>query len=463
MNRVEILRSLTDIDRLSWNLPDEFKDEWDKDYYRLLKQINDSSDSELGEISKKLEIIPKMMKIKYGNTHKLIRMIPELSELLKEIDNYKMSLASDDLEKLESKSNSIIDNYINNIKKFDFLKNPYDNLKSREGLKLTLDSLKTILENENYLSYFSNKSKTEILEDYIKISDYVKQNDSYYIEISEGIIKEYKDGISKIWTDSLSDGIDKNNLEFKLLFSGINGPILDQANNLMLRKHQNSCSLISNDFMATFTKPFSRVGFIYPKDTKIICASAYDLNSNVLLDEKLQYNNASKLMVNAEKASYIATPDALINEGKRISKTKKQDVYYASSYSEVMIDSETKPCGVCMISMGEKDLNPDYKFAKYLADSLNISFTEINVLDYKKELTKKDEEYIAYNAIISALNIAPSQHNIHYVFDIMEQYGSQILEKYIEQNQKGEYTPENFISYVSALVSDYRLGGKKGI
>ena len=114
------------------------------------------------------------------------------------------------------------------------------------------------------------------------------------------------------------------------LFSNIaGGDLIDHAFDLLYRPYQNSCSLITSNFIATYGNATGRIGFIYPSDSHLIAASAYDLGSDV-------FENG---ITHKEKATKLVTPIALEKKGIERAKEKNEDVFFSSCYNEVLTDS----------------------------------------------------------------------------------------------------------------------------
>lgn len=127
--------------------------------------------------------------------------------------------------------------------------------------------------------------------------------------------------------------------KFRVLFSNISGGSLrQQAETLINRPNQSSCSMISSDFIATYGSDTRKIGFIYPSNSEIIMASAYDLGSNVF----------GSGLVNQEKGTILATPDVIENIGKVRAKQKNEDMYSSSCYNEILVNA--KPCGILLLS-----------------------------------------------------------------------------------------------------------------
>ena len=172
------------------------------------------------------------------------------------------------------------------------------------------------------------------------------------------------------------------------MFSNINGDFNNQAQRLLDRKDQNSCSLISSEFIAIYGGIANKIGFIYPSDSHIIMASANDLGSNVF----------GTGTVNSEKGTLIATPVVLEQIGKKREKEKNEDNYSSTCYNEVLVDSN--PCGILILGYGEKDINIDYDSAIGLSHKLNLPVYQIDLTKYKKGLSENDKKYISYHSLM---------------------------------------------------------------
>ena len=174
----------------------------------------------------------------------------------------------------------------------------------------------------------------------------------------EKIETKYKELIQEILRESLFNSVDSDS--FRVLFSNISGPLREQATNLINRPNQSSCSMISSNFLATYLGQYRRIGFVYPNDSNIIMASAYDLGSNVF----------GEGIKNKEKGTSLVTPEVLERLGIERAKAKDEDLLFSSCYNEVLVTS--KPCGIMIIGFGEENINIDYEDAVRLADKLGL-------------------------------------------------------------------------------------------
>ena len=249
-------------------------DNLDKDMqyiYSIEKKINDVDESNIKLIYDKLISIIGMIRFKYGFESIIIKNNQELESLKKIIDD--ISLNSDDIINQYNYVSTIYGNYTSKIKNMNFIENKYANIQGKEGLYLAVESLKSLITNDNYRQFLNKNQINELFIDCIKLNNGI-------ISIRTLELK-YKEIIKQIWKHSISNKVNDNE-KFRVLFSNISGGSLrQQAEMLINRPTQSSCSMISSDFIATYGSDTRKIGFIYPSNSEIIMASAYDLGSNV--------------------------------------------------------------------------------------------------------------------------------------------------------------------------------------
>lgn len=331
--------------------------------------------------------------------------------------------------------------YLSNIKNLDHLN--IEKSIENEGVYLALESLKSLITNERYRHLIQGMSINDILIDYVKLL-----NNKTTLNACE---KKYAELIKQIWQKSLSNSIEE---EFKVLFSNISGgDLFEQANNLINRTNQNSCSMITSKFVGTYGSETRKIGFIYPNTSEIIMASSSDLASNVFGDG----------ITNKENGTTLITPDVLECEGIRKTQKNGEDVFNNHNYNEVLVRG--KPCGIVIIGLGEKDLNIDYENAKALSEYLNLPLYSIDLMSLKNEITDKDKMYVAFHSILTYYgisssvisNIAKTNVDLSNLYSIMEQKKDEIFNIFIQLKTSNNLSKENMNLMMSNLLSSYDI------
>lgn len=367
-------------------------------------------------------------------------------EIKKEfIDKISLSDDINNLIKYYNYIKEVYNSYLSNLTNLDFLENDFKEAHGKEGLYLALESLKSLITNAEYRALISNDQINGILVDYIKLA-----NDKTNIKVMEN---KYESIIKVIWSKSLSNAINDGNSEFKILFSNISGAdLLKQASNLINRKEQNSCSMITSNFIATYGSKTRRIGFIYPNDSEIIMASAYDLASNVF----------GLGAVNKEQGTKLATPIVLEKIGIEMAKNQNEELFFSSCYSEVLVSS--KPCGILIIGLGEKDLNSDYEDVITLSNILNLPIYELDTLNYKNELSEQDKYYISYHSILTYFNITPldisqmiRNDSINYLSKLITEKKEEISKIFLELKNSNQLNRENMIGALHQILGQIDL------
>lgn len=445
MERKDLLKLLEEFEKETWGY--EETDELFNDMqliYQLEKIIKKDVQTDINDLYQKIKLIIGIIRYKYGYESNVISNISGLNDLNEYIKSIKLSLDSDSnyLNNALDTINKQYYTFLNGLENLDFLSNNFANIQGHEGLALALDSLKSLITNKNYRKLISETDINNILIDYLRLSK--KTN------LLENLEKKYEGLIKKIWeTSLLFDGKDG---QFKLLFSNITGgDLIEHANDLLYRPEQNSCSLITSNFIATYGSTTRRIGFIYPDNSHLIAAGAYDLGSNVF----------GSGITNKEKATKLVTPAALEKTGIERAKEKNEDVLFSSCYNEILIDS--MPCGICTIGFGEGDLNVDYNSVIELSKKTNLPIYNINVLDYKKELSNNDKEYLAYHAILSYLNINRSdilpmnEENQKYLYQLIDNNKETISNAFMKLRMNGIVNKENMLEELRPLLGNITL------
>lgn len=217
--------------------------------YSIEKEIKNSDESNLKSIYDKLKSIMGIIKFKYGYESIIINANPEFDSLKKTIDN--ISLNSNDIINQYNYILNMYNNIISKIKNMNFVENEYINkntgiaTQGEEGLYLAVESLKSLISNDEYRQLLDGNQINEILIDCVRLNNGVAS-----IVTLES---KYKEIIKQIWQHSLSNKVDENG-NFRMLFSNISNDIdlSRQAYRLINRPDQSSCSMISSDFIATY-------------------------------------------------------------------------------------------------------------------------------------------------------------------------------------------------------------------
>lgn len=427
------------------DMPDEIYNELHKDWKFMYKNfywplINETIDTR--QVYDKLLATFGVMKFKYGGESIIIDSIPELSNI--KIKANAISLDSENIIEEYNNIKTMYDNYIKNITNVDFIQvqNTYGN----EGLYLAIESLKSLITNNNYRQLLTNEQVGKVLVDCIKLIKKISE-----LEIIE---TEYNDIISQIYKQTLSNTIDSES--FNLLFSNIAiDNISRQASNLLKRKCQSSCSMITSNFIGVYGGDHRRIGFIYPKDSNIIMASAYDLCSNVF----------GEGVRNKEKGTSLATPEVLERIGIERAKEKGEDLLSSLCYNEVLVDSE--PCGILMLGFGENDLNVDYYDTIKLANELKLPLYKVDMLNYKNYLSELDKKYIARHCILSYMGFDTrtfsqlDDDEILNFYRFIDNNKDVVAEKFMELKKMGKLNKENMLQELPNIIDLSKVNDKK--
>jgi len=447
MLKKDILDLINTFEAETWKYTDSDKLDSDMQYiYLIEKEIKDVNEANLKSVYDKLLSMMGIIRFKYGFESMIINSNPELENLKKIIDD--ISLSSNDITNQYNYVSTIYGNYISKIKNVDFILNKYENIQGKEGLYLAVESLKSLISNESYRQLLDTNKINEILIDCIKLN-----NGAISVEKLEA---RYKDVIKQIWEHSLSEKVDENG-NFRMLFSNISGGSLKgQAEMLTNRPSQSSCSLISSNFIATYGTETRKIGFIYPSNSDIVMASAYDLGSNV-------FGEGS---VNKEKGTTIVTPQVLEQIGKEKTIKNGEDIYSSSCYNEVLVNA--KPCGIVVLGLGEKDLNIDYQEAQTLSLEMNLPIYYVDTMQYKNNLSEADKNYIAFHSLLSYLGISREdflqqiEQNNGYteIYNLINIYKEQLAEVFLTLKRNGNLSKDNMCQVMSNIVDVSKINGK---
>ncbi len=411
--------------------------------YSIEKEIANANESDLKPIYDKLISMMRIIRFKHGFESVIIDSNPELESLKKTIDD--ISLDSDDITNQYNNIFTLYNNFTSKNKNVDFIENKYFNVQGKEGLYLAIESLKSLISNDEYRQLLDKKQINELLIDCVKLNNGITN--------IRTIESKYKELISNIWKHSLSNSVDENG-KFRMLFSNISGGTLRETAKLLVnRPEQSSCSMISSNFIATYGSDTRKIGFIYPNTSEIIMTSAYDLCSNV-------FGTGS---VNHEKGTLLATPEVLEKIGKSRATNKGEDLYSSSCYNEILVNA--KPCGIVVIGLGEKDLNIDYQDATMLSLEMNLPIYYIDTMQYKDKLSDADKNYIAFHSIMSYLGITTNdllQQDSNYsnIYGLINAHKEQIAEAFLTLKTSGNLNKNNMCQLMSNIVDIHKANGK---
>ena len=434
MLKDDLLKLISEFEKETWKYKET--DELDKDMqyiYKIEHELKTSTDLDIKQIYTRLLSIIGIIRFKHGFEHIIINNVKDLNILKEKINS--LSLNSENIEEEYKVIETMYEQYIKTINNVDFIQ--VQRTHSTEGLYLAVESLKSLIENKNYRAILNDEQIGEVLIDCVKLVNGT-------VEL-KGVEKKYKNITQEIWEKTLSNSVSDNS--FYLLYSNIVGPLLEQANNLINRPSQSSCSMISSNFIATYLGKYRRIGFIYPKDSKIIMASAYDLGSNVF----------GEGVKNKELGTALVTPETLEKMGIERAKKSNEDLLSSSCYNEVDVDS--KPCGIAIIGFGEKDINVDYEEAIRLANDLKLPLYEIDVLDYKDTLSETDKEYIAYHCILSfmglntqGINELAQGNKASNIYRLIDENKEIISQRYLELKKRGNLSKVEIFHYLTEIL-----------
>lgn len=447
MLKKDILDLINTFEAETWKYADSDKLDNDMQYiYSIEKEIQGVDEANLKSIYDKLLSMMGIIRLKYGFESMIINSNPELENLKKIIDD--ISLSSVDIINQYNYVSTVYGNYTSKNKNVDFINNKYENVQGKEGLYLTIESLKSLISNESYRHLLDTNKINEILIDCMKLN-----NGAVSVEKLEA---KYKDIIKQIWEHSLSDKVDEHG-NFRMLFSNISGGSLrGQAEMLINRPSQSSCSMISSNFIATYGDSTRKIGFIYPSNSDIVMASAYDLGSNV-------FGEGS---VNKEKGTTIVTPQVLEKIGKERAIKNGEDIYSSSCYNEVLVNA--KPCGIVVLGLGEKDLNIDYQEAQMLSLEMNLPIHYIDTMQYKTNLSETDKNYIAFHSLMTYLGMSREEllqkieQNNGYteIYDLINIYKEQLAEVFLTLKKEGNLSKDNMCQIMSNIIDVSKVNGK---
>lgn len=432
MSKENLLTLIEEFEKETWGYSESNSLYMDMEYiYKIENILQKEKNINLKELYNKLIIIINIIRMKHGFESVVINNNPDLIKLKERLNNVSLdNINEEEYENIKK----FYETYIEGITNLDFLEVP--NISHESGKFLAIESMKDLITNLSYRELINKSQITEMLRDYIKLIN-GKTSDSL-------LANKYSNILKKIWSTSLKINRDS----FKILFSNISGgSIKNQVHNLLNRPFHSSCSMISSDFLATYGTDTRRIGFIYPNDSDIVMASAYDLNSNVF----------GKEIKNKEQGTMLVTPKILQRIGIERSQGKNEDLLFSNCYNEVIVSS--KPNGMMIIGFGEKDLNIDYDETLIIANELNLPLYEIDILDYKDSLSAKDKEYIAYHCVLSYMNIDSKTMNelvlngeYREIFSLINENKEIISNKFLELKKSGILNKENMRQALEEII-----------
>ena len=447
MLKKDILDLINSFEAETWKYADNDKLDIDMQYiYDIEKEIQNAHEESLKPLYDKLLSMIGIIRYKYGFESIVISSNPKLADL-KMITN-NISLSSNDIINQYNYVSTIYNDYISKCKNIDFIENKYANIQGKEGLYLTIESLKSLISNESYRKLLDTNKINEILIDCIKLNNGIIS--------AQKLESKYKDIIKQIWECSLSNKVDENG-NFRILFSNISGGNLrDQANMLINRPSQSSCSMISSNFIATYGDKTRNIGFIYSNNSEIIMASAYDLGSNVFKEGT----------VNKEKGTTIATPQVLEKIGKDRTLKNGEDIYSSSCYNEILVNA--KPCGIVVLGLGEKDLNIDYQEAQMLSLEMNLPIYYIDTLQYKNNLSETDKNYIAFHSLMSYLGMSreallqqiEQNNGYNEIYNLISIYKEPIANIFLTLKKEGNLSKDSMCQMMNNIIDISKINYK---
>lgn len=444
MLKKNILDLISNFEMETWKYNATDKLDNDMQYiYSIEKEITNANESDLKPIYDKLISMMGKIRFKHGFESIIIESNPELETLKKIIDD--IFLNSSDIINQYNYVSTMYSNFTNRNKNMNFIQNKYVDVQGKEGLYLAIESLKSLITNDEYRQLLDSNQINEVLTDCVKLNNGITS--------IRTIESKYKEVIKQIWEHSLSNSIDENG-KFRFLFSNISGGSLrEKANLLVNRPDQSSCSMISSDFIATYGSVTRKIGFIYPNNSQIIMTSAYDLGSNVFCNG----------IVNQEKGTILSTPEVLEKIGKIRATNKGEDLYSSSCYNEILVNA--KPCGIVVLGLGEKDLNINYQEAQMLSLEMNLPIYYIDTMQYKDKLSDADKNYIAFHSIVSYLGITTNdllqQNNYYrYIYELINAHKEQIADAFLTLKISGNLSKDNMCQLMSNIVDISKTNGK---
>ena len=115
--------------------------------YSIEKEVKNANDSELQLIYKKLISTMGVIRFKYGFESEIIKINPNFKELQTTLSN--ISLNSNNIINQYNEILAEYNNKLSKINNMDFVENKYKDIYGKEGLFLAVESLKSLISNDN--------------------------------------------------------------------------------------------------------------------------------------------------------------------------------------------------------------------------------------------------------------------------------------------------------------------------
>lgn len=137
--------------------------------YSIESNLKNIDDSNIEQTYNKVKAIIGIIRFKFDSVSSIINSIPELEVLKKYINEIRL-----DSEDIINQYNYIVNYYfsiINRIHNLDFITNKYADVQGKEGLFLAVESLKSLINNNEYRKIIDVSMINDILIDCIKLND----------------------------------------------------------------------------------------------------------------------------------------------------------------------------------------------------------------------------------------------------------------------------------------------------
>lgn len=110
-----------------------------------------------------------VIRLKHGFESSIINNAPELESIKETLNN--MPIDSNDIERQYESISNVFNNYINNVKNLNFIVNKYKDIQGKEGLYLAEESLKSLIENNDYRKLIDDNKIKEVIIDIVKLNN----------------------------------------------------------------------------------------------------------------------------------------------------------------------------------------------------------------------------------------------------------------------------------------------------
>lgn len=168
MLKKDILDLINNFEMETWKYDNNDKLDNDMQYiYSIEKEIK-NDDFNLKLIYDKLIALMGIIRFKYGFESIIINSNPELEFLKKIIDD--ISLNSNDIINQYNYVLMMYNNFTSKIKNMDFIENKYTDIQGEEGLYLAIESLKSLITNDEYRKLLDASQINNILVDCVKLN-----------------------------------------------------------------------------------------------------------------------------------------------------------------------------------------------------------------------------------------------------------------------------------------------------